>query len=360
MQPLYFFKITQINTPNRTRSGGTYSLESIGLAAKMAWSGDHVVFYHTIHPCPRAPRRVVTVVVDFAMFSMPCLVVIASLAILAAALAALCRHSAGTTLLAPCGWALASVAALTPPVAWMDLNGAAAWQRSLGYAAACLALCPAVALLGAKRPQHRAWQLVVLSLWIVLILPIAEASVAGRPLEVSTFRRWFIVALILVGAVNWLPTRYAPVGLATAAAQLGLFWEYLGGSRDSSIAGLGLVTLAVIVVATYFVSWRRKDEVRGMPRIWQDFRNAYGVLWTLRVAEQFNKLSTRSGWPVQMAWRGLVERDTRRPLDEPPTEVAIAAEQCLASLLGRFVSQPWIDQRRNAARAAKKEISTVG
>ena len=41
----------------------------------------------------------------------------------------------------------------------------------LDFAAAMIVFCPAMALLGAKRPQDKPWQLIVLSLWGILALP---------------------------------------------------------------------------------------------------------------------------------------------------------------------------------------------
>src|SRR5262245_21972391 len=85
----------------------------------------------------------------------------------ALAAASLIRGWAGlrdTTLVGAWVWALGSIVA----VATAEISTA---SEPLKFAAAALTLCPAVAVLGAKRPQDRAWHWIVLSLWVVVCVP---------------------------------------------------------------------------------------------------------------------------------------------------------------------------------------------
>src|SRR6185295_15343995 len=80
----------------------------------------------------------------------------------------------GTTLVAPWAWsALATLTVAGSEVAAGLAGDLASWIVPLRFMAAMSAFCPIMAVLGAKRPQDRAWQFIVLSLWAVLCLPAA-------------------------------------------------------------------------------------------------------------------------------------------------------------------------------------------
>ena len=91
---------------------------------------------------------------------------------------ALARRLRGTTLSAALAWAVVAVFAIGT-VEFFHACGSivtgSGVQITLRYVAAITTFCPVMAVLGAKRPQHRAWQLIVVSLWCVLALPAAES-----------------------------------------------------------------------------------------------------------------------------------------------------------------------------------------
>ena len=98
----------------------------------------------------------------------------------------------GSTLFAPCCWAaLAWLAVTATELAIISIAGSAAWADQARFVAAVSTFCPTVALLGAKRPQDRAWQAIVLSLWCVLALPgVAQLGArAGRSVALTSYRR---------------------------------------------------------------------------------------------------------------------------------------------------------------------------
>ena len=91
--------------------------------------------------------------------------------------------------------------------------------------------------------------------------------------------------------------------------------------------------------------------------MWLDFRDAYGLVWALRVQERFNATAAKNGWPIRLTWRRMVSADAAR-LPRPgvaarsPDPSATqdhmdeAVARGLASLLRRFVSRKWISQRQ--------------
>jgi hypothetical protein len=96
--------------------------------------------------------------------------------------------------------------------------------------------------------------------------------------------------------------------------------------------------------------------------VWLDFRDAFGVVWALRVADRFNATAQICGWPVRLGWhglnvdRGLGEANQSAQSDANSTSPAALAgeigqqmQSTLATLLRRFVSPEWIEQRWRAS-----------
>ncbi|HVX64035.1 MAG TPA: hypothetical protein VHC19_25655 [Pirellulales bacterium] len=268
----------------------------------------------------------------------------------------------GTTLLAPWGWCCAALAA----VVCAELLAGSGWTAStspqaeahLRYGAAITTLAPIVALLGAKRPQDRAWQWIVLSLLALLALPILKAIAFGRGAspELHTAWRWLIALIALAGLFNYLPTRQAPAAALYFCGQALLLAEYLPGADWPSSSQRWLAGLACLVAALFAasISAARERGATETPenQLWLDFRDAFGALWALRVAERFNASAGQQEWNVWLSWSGL--RQVHGPENDPQqpqamavisAEIRPALHQTLKSLLWRFVSPQWVAQR---------------
>ncbi len=134
------------------------------------------------------------------------------------------RRARGTTLVAPLIWALISLLTVTTAFIWQVYSAARInlpSEENWWLIAICSTFCPLVSLLGAKRPQHKAWQWIVTSFWIIASLPAIQALALqpGEPLTVPIVWRWFYVVVLLIGAVNYLPTRYAIANLLFTVGQ---------------------------------------------------------------------------------------------------------------------------------------------
>ncbi len=252
----------------------------------------------------------------------------------------------GTTLRAPWCWAVVAIVAVTICEAVMPLNAVglmamARWR----FAAAALTLCPAMALLGAKRPQDRAWQLIVLSGWVIVVLPAAQAWLLWPDIQLVAHPiwSWFLLVLILVGVGNHLPTRFWPSSLLVGAGQLLLLGQFLpapeiGFAKHSSLAGLSCLTMAFVVACLTRSTIRDGEEPLSVA--WRAFRDGYGAVWGLRVMDRVNATVAAAG--ARLTWRGI-EPDTISPSQRAKLESA------LRPLLGRFVSSDWLDRRLAAA-----------
>jgi hypothetical protein len=237
-----------------------------------------------------------------------------------------------------------SIAALEVAVALQD-NPAASWVAPARFAAAMTALCPAMALLGAKRPQDRAWQFVVLTLLGVLSMPSLEWLFLGRMSEIHPARVVFVVFLIAVAVLNGLATRYWLSSVLVCLAQIALVAPHLATNFDAltgargPLAGLGLLTGAWGLVG--LGAPRGRGAMTPLDRVWLDVRDWYGAVWGLRIVQRINASAAMYDWPVVLTWRGFVSRADGTPAEDVPPLV----EESLRTLLRRFVAPAWIDAR---------------
>ncbi len=197
-----------------------------------------------------------------------------------------------------------------------------------GYLALCLTGCAGVAVLGARRPQAGVWNLVVLGLLTVLVLPLAENLLVG-PRPLGSLRLVFLGAILMVTVINYLPTR---LGWAAFLLGIGVLGELL------ALAGLAGAWGRWCVMAAVWVgwwSWLRADDRPGSAfnRLWLDFRDRYGLFWAQRMREYFNQAASNAGWPVRLYWQGLVLPKGATPPEPAVLENMVAT---LRSLLQRF------------------------
>jgi hypothetical protein len=259
------------------------------------------------------------------------------------------RRAAGTTLRAPIAWqAIALVAVIATEIfvrfGAMGPATATAWR----YLAAVGTFCPAMALLGAKRPQDGGWQFIVASLWLILSLPALQTMVFAPASRLDLHPAWraFLMLLVTVTLANYLPTRFGLSAVLFAAAQLLLLHAHTPipwPGRDSTavLIAVGLAVLAATLAG--IVPPRRRGTITPSDRAWLDFRNAFGAVWALRVMERINQAARSSGGPDVLQWDGFA--DGCDPLDEK-SGVGESLSTTIRMLLRRFVSADWIERRR--------------
>ncbi len=251
------------------------------------------------------------------------------------------RKLLSTTLLAPIFWCGLSVVGAGS--AFRYVYGSQADGVYYRYLAAVLLIAPTLALLGAKRPQNGAWQFIVLTLVGVLLLPVMQGWLFGdQQPHVHLLFRWVIVTHILIGVVNYLPTRYAAPALFFGATQTLISAEYFPFALPQ-VARLWPITLWCLCASLIWasVAARRTRLTPGLDRLWLDFRDAYGLVWGLRIAERLNASAQKHGWPVEFTWGGMIVREGA----ELDAETRHRVEREMRSHLRRFVSHDWIAAR---------------
>jgi hypothetical protein len=251
------------------------------------------------------------------------------------------RALRGSTLLGPWGWTCAALATLLLVhlarhwglIIATDLD---AWR----FIAASATLGPGIALIGAKRPQDRAWQWIVASLWLVMALPALQHLVLRKTgdLDIHAARSWFLAGLVIFCAVNSLFSRYWPAVVVAAAGQLALLGRFLPievvqpGSWSWSLGVWG-ISFSVITAAAIP---RRPTAQFRLDQQWLDFRDGWGLVWSLRMLEQVNVTARRNGWKVVLLWSGFQTTDGSPLTDLPPEQIRVL-EQSVNNLLRRFL-----------------------
>ncbi len=232
---------------------------------------------------------------------------------------------------------------------------------SLRMVTASLSLCPAMSLLGAKRPQHGVWQLIVAALAVILLLP-ALSTVLVRPDSVPDAHflgRCFLVILALVGWMNFVATRHGAAATLVTLGQLVVVRGFLPlvdselafpptGSSGAPGAAFVDAIGASLAAAGGLLALARSRRTPSSPAAegtfaaalgpaFFAFRETLGAAWTLRVAERFDAIAISRGWPCRLHFDGFHPPDA--PFDGPWQR---DARRALAALFRRFVSPNWL------------------
>lgn len=269
--------------------------------------------------------------------------------------AAMRNRVVGTTLVGPWIWSMVAAGAVIATS--LLIHAVSAESASLlVYLAATATLCPVVALLGAKKPQNRAWQWIVGALWLILSLP-ALTAVTYRHTQLQLGSIWIglIVILILLPIINYLATRYLFSALLTAVAQVTLLVDCeaitpnansIWIMRDAwpSPTTIAVLLLLLANVAALFLTPRKLNTSQRGDRtndLWQEFSQRYGLLWSRRVADRAEKLLEQAGSSLRLGRAGFYTSENRQNiLSEQPPKQATAT---LKNLLLRFVSPQWME-----------------
>jgi len=200
------------------------------------------------------------------------------------------------------------------------------------YVALCLTGCAGVAVLGARRPHVAAWNFVVASLFAVMVLPLIEKAVIGTQ-SLDWLRITFLATTLAIGILNYLPTRFGPAAFLLA---LGCAGELIGVLSNQPLpegAEEQILRLCVLSAALLAFARRLPGATDALNLLWREFRDRWGLVWGLRVREQFNRSAANAGWPVTLTWFGFTYQ---KPVDAA-TRTAIS--DALSGLLHRFVDE---------------------
>lgn len=213
-------------------------------------------------------------------------------------------------------------------------------------------------VLNARGPREWVWAILMALLVFVFLMPWWEG--AGRARAVGALGRlrlespWtlFYGFLGVAGIANYLPTRYgraaSVLGAALVVEFLGLWFADWPPSRRASC----WTWTVWLFGASWWVAWLDAPRLpRGrneLERLWFWFRDHWGAVWALRIAEQFNRSASLGGWPIRLTWEGIAPAV---PGAEVPAEVPERALATFRGLIRRFARPERLD--RAATRPAR-------
>lgn len=257
------------------------------------------------------------------------------------------RH---TTLMAAWRWLLAVL------VLWCGVWTAtvlldalpSGYADQLWYGVGVVALCPPIAVLGSRRPGARVWTWFVL-VPLILVLGWPALTVwddQWRPgdlrIEVPAMIGYALV--LMMGAGNYLGTRFTFAAVLYGLGLLLLVAPFSAAvpavfpapetARALGTIGVGLAALS---------AWRegaRSPAESGFDRLWNDFRDFFGIVWARRIQDRINHAAETEQWPVRLELDRLAWREGRVPPD-----VEARVEHAFRWLLRRFVDPEWINVR---------------
>lgn len=213
-----------------------------------------------------------------------------------------------------------------------------------------LLLCPPMAVLGARRPGVKVWSafillpmLLVLS-WPVWTLVLQGSELRGLALESPTVIGFFVV-LVMSGG-NFLGTRFTPAACCWMLGTTILFlsvtgWSIVPDGLEALLRLVGVLLLELSILSTMIPARSRMNR-HPVNRLWDDFRNSFGIVWGLRMVERINALATQEHWTIRMQFSGFPEGGKGR-LTSEETPVTDASRW----LFRRFVDEQWVNDRLN-------------
>ena len=260
----------------------------------------------------------------------------------------------GTTLTTTANWAIFTsivwtVAAILSAFVYSE---SPAIQDQLWYWTAVVSMVPPIAVLGAKRPGSEAWNFfVLLPLVFVLGWPALTVWTTAGPgaLRVESPVLIGFVLVLVMGCGNYIATRLAFPALmyasgvvlilapsSTASAKFGMSTEMF--------RWIGTVVMLLGAQWSGYLIRKCNNEKSGPDRVWNDFREMFGIVWMKRAMDRVNEeFAEREQWPARLGTDGL--EWTTCPTAEERSRVEARFTYALHWLLRRFVDPEWIEKR---------------
>jgi hypothetical protein len=246
------------------------------------------------------------------------------------------------------------------------------WASCLWYLAAVTALIPPIAALGARRPINRAWTwFVLVPLILVFAWPVVPAVWRGAGIPAAfDLETPMVVGFLLVsimGAGNYLGLSHSVSAVLWLAGQWLVIVPLCPATAGWMTGAWSPRPWAAfcLVAAGWIADWqvarrRRAPDLGRQPldRVWDDFRELFGIVWARRLMERFNEEAQRQRMSLRLGLHGFEKAAGGGQKMNDDAASLVAAEKSLRWLLQKFVDPDWIDRRMSRATIMARDSSS--
>lgn len=251
-------------------------------------------------------------------------------------------------------WGMAALGcwSIACAVSFSSLQVDDAWQDQAWYWSAVITCCPLISILGAKRPTTRVWTwFIVVPLLAVLGWPALTTLIRFPeipPLEIQLPVFLGFILVLTMGSGNYLGTRFGLSVVVVAIAALFSLWpissDFNGTPEEATqIRAISAFAVALAVQLGFRQASRPTAEESPFDKLWFDFRDAFGIVWSIRIQERINHTAEAENWSVHIGSEGFVWDPNCDPHERIRSEERL--RHTLHWLLRRFVEPEWIEQR---------------
>ncbi|WP_166825442.1 hypothetical protein [Thalassoroseus pseudoceratinae] len=259
----------------------------------------------------------------------------------------------GTTLTGAVGWAWAAWLAWTSTWIIEFTRPSATMLTELGwYAATLLSVCPALFILGAKRPGSRVWTVfVVVPFLLVFTWPILADWVRDstlRSFQLELPMRLGYALVLVMGFGNYVGTRWTIPAIVIGIACGWVMWTFDGRAFEAGIDNVSPIRtvpvclLCIAGLLIWGISRQPNVPKSGLDRFWESYRNAFGVVWAVRFMERVNAMAEKEQWVARWELDRIVWQEATA---EEREETAQKMEATVRWLGRRFANPEWIDRQ---------------
>lgn len=230
---------------------------------------------------------------------------------------------------------------------------APAWQDQFWYWAAVLTCCPLISVLGAKRPTSTVWPwFIILPLIAVLGWPALTIFMVPSPdlvpLEIQSPVLIGFVLVLVMGTGNYMGSRFGvSILMISAAAFLSLWPVYSSFTGDlnsaTRIRAFAALLCGIGVLHGFRQASRPTLDESKYDQLWFDFRDAFGIVWSIRIQDRINQTAEQEKWVVRLGTEGFVWEENVSAEQIRQSEERLT--YTLHWLLRRFVEPEWINAR---------------
>jgi hypothetical protein len=232
-------------------------------------------------------------------------------------------------------------------------------RDQLWYLSAVSALCPFVAVLGARRGRLLEWSVFIV-LPLIIVLEWSALAQWTRcwngqrlALEGPTLIGYGLVMLMCLGTYFFKASRFSGAAIFwTSSWSLFVMANLMSPDwkgRDENlpkdiliVAILQLMFWGIVVVAA-----KNGAQQFGWNRVWMDYRDWFGAAWAARFSARVNEVAERDQWPWRLTHAGWQLSSGETPLAGPVVDDHRVDRTC-RWLLKPFVDPEWIDERLSA------------